>query len=479
MMIAVKSISSTRLRSLVACSKYKTIFSPFASLRAFATSTTTTDAASSDPPPVPPVEPKFYVPKAERGNRSIFSMDYMVGETRLSRNSRTCPTRELYFQHMQWTRHKSPYRKFRHMANLFRAAPFQRLLFPDLFCVSAVAGCLTYYNEIIVAAATDSSQAAVSAISMSPSAFAGATTAIGLLAGFRLNTSYGRYNEGRKYWSSVNTTTRDLARQTMMWVKNKNNDNNKHGDTDKLLQDAQARILRLCQAFPITLMFHLNDKGCHHDMKRRSKTGEAPYKDRVQAEFRAELQDVYGPATSKDQQKDNTNSNNILNDDFERILRIKLQGGNVPLEVLTCMGETIGALSDDEKVNPVYIRELDMQVQRLCQALGSCERLLKTPLPTGFTRHSSRLLFIWSNCLPFALYPLMGPLGTLPTSLLTSYAVLGIEDISVQLEECFDILPLRQFSDSMFDGIRAIEEGYSTPHSNNAAVKEDNSFSNL
>ena len=122
------------------------------------------------------------------------------------------------------------------------------------------------------------------------------------------------------------------------------------------------------------------------------------------------------------------------------------------------MSEIIAAI--DKKVHPVYIRELESNVQHLCKALGSSERVLKTPLPTGFSRHSSRLLFIWSNCLPFALYPLVGPLGTLPTALMTSYAVLGIEDISVQLEEPFDILPMRQYSDGTFDSIRAIEGSY-------------------
>jgi len=72
-------------------------------------------------------------------------------------------------------------------------------------------------------------------------------------------------------------------------------------------------------------------------------------------------------------------------------------------------------------------------------------------------------LFMWSNSLPFALYPLLGPLGTLPTTLLTTYAVLGIEDISIQLEEPFDILPLRQFSNTMHDSINAIEGNYRPP----------------
>lgn len=379
--------------------------------------------------------PYFYVPKSERGEkRSMYDMCYTVGETRLARNSRTCPTRELYFVHSQWHLHKSPYRKFRHMANLFLSAPFQRLLFPDLFCVAICSGGLTYYNEFLAHVSEN-----FDILSIPPTAFAGATTAIGLLAGFRLNSSVGRVQEGRKAWSVINNTTRDFSRQIMMWI-------------DKA---AQTRMLRLCQAFPVALMFSINDKGCHHNMKRNSKTGEGTFKERIDAEFKAEMYDVYSSSFA-----DEKISNDILRNDFERLCRLKSRGENVPLEVLTCMSETIAAC--DGKVNPIYIREMDSQIQRLSHALGSSERIVKTPLPTGFTRHSSRLLFIWSNCLPLALYPMLGPIGTLPASLLTAWAVLGIEDISVQLEEPFDILPLRQYSDGIYDSIAAIEKNYNS-----------------
>ena len=373
--------------------------------------------------------PKYYVPKEERrdGKRSVYEIAHVVGETRLARNSRTCPTRELYFLHPQWNKHKSPYRRLRHMTNLFSSAPFQRLLFPELFCVGTVAGALTYFNEVTGSAM----------MVMPSSAFAGATTAIGLLAGFRLNASYGRYTEGRKLWSEVNSSTRNLARQAQMF----------------LMGNEKTRLVRLCQAYPVALLFHLNDKGCYHNMKRKSRPGEAPFEDRVQAEFEAEMKDVY---LYGDQ-----NMDGVLKKDYERFCRIKSNGGNVPLLILTCMSETISkALKNDPSVDTILARELDEQVQIMTQALGGCERMVKTPLPTGFTRHFSRLLFIWSNCLPFALYPLVGPLGTLPSSLLTAFAVLGIEDISIQLEEPMDILPLRQFSDSMHDGIRAIEDNY-------------------
>jgi predicted membrane chloride channel (bestrophin family) len=317
-------------------------------------------------------------------------------------------------------------------------------------------------------------------LTIAPTAFAGATTAIGLLTGFRISNSYGRYREGRQIWSDAQSSIRDFARQVKMFIPPENDNN----------IDTQQRLLRLCQAFPIALMFHLNDKGSHHDMKRFSKFGNRQFYDRVFAEFRAELYDVYHEYPQSIHHNDDgdddesssyyntlydcSNSATIANDtlrtDFERLCQVKLtQGGNVPLEVLICMSESIATLlkqqqqstTDAAIINPILIRELDDKVQRLTKVLGGGERLLKTPLPTGFTRHSSRLLFIWSNCLPLALYPVMGPLGTLPTSLLTSYAVLGIEDISVQLEEPFDILPLRQFSNTIYDSVNAIETRFS------------------
>jgi len=386
----------------------------------------------------------FYVPRAERGKRSVFNLSASLGEARLARNDRTCPTRELNFTPDTWKKHKSPYRKFRHVMNIIRSSPTQRLMFPDLAMVAAISLGLTYYNEVIVASDAIAS--------VSASAFGGATTAIGLLAGFRLNASYGRYEECRIFWGDTNNTIRDLAQETMMWMKDK---------------DQQKRMLKLCKAYPVVLNFHLNAKGGHHNIERTQASGttntagdsvmhletsapkkkEYSFEDRIHAEFQAELRDIYQDG------KDET--------DFERLSRVKYSGGNTPLECLTCMRETIAASVGT--VDAIYVREMDEQCQRLCAAFGASERVLRTALPTGFTRHSSRLMFFWSNALPFALYPAMGPLGTLPAAVFTSYAILGIEDIGVQLEEPFDILPLRQYSDGMFDAIGQIERNY-TPY---------------
>ena len=115
-------------------------------------------------------------------------------------------------------------------------------------------------------------------------------------------------------------------------------------------------------------------------------------------------------------------------------------------------------------MDAIYVREMDEQLQRLCGAFGASERVLRTPLPTSFTRHTARLLMLWDCLLPFAMYPIMGPYLTLPACLITSYAVLGIEDVGVQLEEPFDVLPLRQYSDDgIFDSVNQIQRNY-TPY---------------
>lgn len=146
------------------------------------------------------VEPELYVPKKERKGKNVFVLDGQVSSdtvlgkdmARLARNDRACPTRELNFTPETWGIHKSPYRKWRHMLNLFKSSPFQRLMYPDLAGVAVVSIALTYYNEFIATAET--------MLTMNAAGFGAATTGIGLLAGFKLNASYGRYEECRIFW---------------------------------------------------------------------------------------------------------------------------------------------------------------------------------------------------------------------------------------------------------------------------------------
>jgi predicted membrane chloride channel (bestrophin family) len=46
---------------------------------------------------------------------------------------------------------------------------------------------------------------------------------------------------------------------------------------------------------------------------------------------------------------------------------------------------------------------VDSQILALTQSLGICEKLLRTPIPLGYTRYSVRFLWVWLSLLPFAL----------------------------------------------------------------------------
>ena len=75
-------------------------------------------------------------------------------------------------------------------------------------------------------------------------------------------------------------------------------------------------------------------------------------------------------------------------------------------------------------------------------------------------------MFVWSNALPFAMYSSLGPFATVPAAVFTSWAIQSIEDIGVQLEEPFNVLPLRQYSEGIYAGVDSIRQGYEMAQTN-------------
>ena len=367
-----------------------------ASTEATTTTTTTTTKMTL---PTATVPSKFYIPRDSRGSPdSMYCID-SVYDNRIKRRRRIDPTRELNYTTTHWDRHKSVYRRVKHVLTTFGSSPFQRLMFPDFFVTSLVASCLIYHNEFV---AIDRALW-ICMDANGASAVAAGTTAIALLTGFRLNASYGRYADGRRQLGVVNAASRDLASNALMWLESRT-------DSD--------RMLLLIKAYSVALTFHLNSKGNHPGLRR----SDPDMIERVYAEFRAEMMDVY--------------RNDQRHEDLIRACVWFREGSNVPLGIATLMrgiiarnkrggGDGGRGSADDVILN----RELDLHVQRLVSSLGGCEGLQKTPIPTCFTRHASRLLFVWSNMIPFAIYAACGPLWTLPATIGISYTIMGIEDI--------------------------------------------------
>ena len=237
------------------------------------------------------------------------------------------------------------------MLTTFGASPFQRLLFPDIFITSLTALGLTYYNEVM--ALNEASQ-----LWIDSSGVAAGTTAIALLTGFRLNASYGRYTDGRKQMSDINTASRNLASNTFMWV---------------VSRKERDRMILLIKAFSVGMTFHLNKKGNHVGMRRCDPN----FDEQIYAEYLAEMTDVF---------------QNDQDEDLKRVCKWFREKQNVPLGVATLMRGIIGR-NDQQK--DALNRELDLHVQKLLISLGGCERIQKTPMKV---RVCEFVCSIWYLC---------------------------------------------------------------------------------
>ena len=89
--------------------------------------------------------------------------------------------------------------------------------------------------------------------------------------------------------------------------------------------------------------------------------------------------------------------------------------------------------------------------------IGGCERIQSTPIPVSYTRHTSRSLMLWLLTLPFALWPAM-KLVTIPAVFLVTYLMLGIDEIGVQIEEPFAVLPVKPLAEVCERDVRELDK---------------------
>ena len=108
---------------------------------------------------------------------------------------------------------------------------------------------------------------------------------------------------------------------------------------------------------------------------------------------------------------------------IRRVLHTQLKADNLPWHIHRKLEEDL--------------RELDLVV-------GGCERLFSSPLPPTMSRHVLRSLFLWLLALPVVLAGTMAPFFVALWVALTSYIFVGIEEVGVQVEQPFEIVPMTQ-----------------------------------
>jgi len=181
--------------------------------------------------------------------------------------------------------------------------------------------------------------------------FSISTFALSLLLVFRTNSSYDRWWEACTAWNGIVSSVCHLARQTCQWLPTA-------APEDERIR---AALLRWLNAFPLSLMCYVREEG---------------------DKLPALLQGV------------------LLPDEVALMLRSPV----APQTALTMIGSLIGSsrMAIDSKTH------MDESVRRLQDAFEACEKIVRTPLPLSYSRHTSRFLVTWLTFLPFCAWSELG-----------------------------------------------------------------------
>ena len=221
---------------------------------------------------------------------------------------------------------------------------------------------------------------------------------------FRTNSSYGRWDEARKFWGLNINHTRDLCRMATAWYGH-----------DSQYIDAERRAEHLRQVSLFTWAFV-------RSMKRHlspPEEDEEAFVEEIKARLSPSQAEAIIAATHR--------PNRALYDLSVAIDRLPMH----------------------------FMRknEINHNLSIFEDTLGGSERLLSSPVPLFYTRHTARFLSTWLLLLPFALYePFSGSwnhMAMIPSVALTSVFLFGIEELATQLEEPFTILPMQGFCDKI------------------------------
>lgn len=108
---------------------------------------------------------------------------------------------------------------------------------------------------------------------------------------------------------------------------------------------------------------------------------------------------------------------------------------------------TLAIISSTAKVSPNHLYFIEDRLKELETSAGICERLYGSPIPPTYTRHLSRVMSLWLLLLPVSLVTTIGPTSTaIITTTLAAYVFVGLDEVGMEIENCFQLLPLQQLA---------------------------------
>ena len=211
--------------------------------------------------------------------------------------------------------------------------------------------------------------------------------ALGIFLGFRNNTSYDRFWEGRKLWGQLVNTTRSFTRQVQVLV-------GPHHEALGVTPDAAAihrELVHRVIAYVHALRQHLRDEDDPAELARLLPA--------------AELDALRGQH-------------------------------NRPIAILSTLGARLRDLWCQGHVDPLHVPVLEQTLVVLTDIQGGCERIKSTPIPSSYTVLIHRIVAIYVFALPFGLVDTIGVLTPLVVAFI-GYAFFGLDAVGEEIEDPF------------------------------------------
>jgi len=314
------------------------------------------------------------------------------------------------FMHKEWVQHRDKSRFISNMQSIFRSSVYQQVK-EQTFYITLTAIVVVLMNMLLVgytdfAGVFHESDLIVPKgeyhprLSIPAQPYTIAMPALSLLLVFRTNTGYARWNEARTLWGGLINNCRNVARQANLMFPH-------DAKGKEMRNELTANTAIFAKALRNFLRGPEDDATFRSELTQYADQGLIP-KEQVEATMAAKNRAMF----------------------CTQLMSESLRNADIDVNDRVRIDRTIGILVD---------------------ITGACERIFKSPIPLLYSKHSSRFLTSFLFLMPFALWESAGNYWNhwicIPETFFVAFFLLGIEEIGMQIEEPFSILPLEAFCD--------------------------------
>jgi len=363
----------------------------------------------------------------EEDNDPLFNFNTLMEETDLRGQLVELPvmftneTEGQSFDMERWNTHRSSSRYLRLLSGIFFSVTTRRVL-PTVLILVAWSGGIDLYNSV-------EGTYGLPELELPLTPFELTAPILGLLLVFRSDRAFDRFNVGSDYSWEITALFKSIVRELLSFTAA-----SRFGSGERAAAyDLAEACVRLHGAIMVD---HLRGR-------------------RIGSMTQAELfQLALGSAAAAGDKTENMHSHSM----------------DQPLTPTA--GVAAISLGITRRLPSLDFQEstlIESQFGDIVSSLGKCENILRTPIPLGYTRYSVRFLWIWLSLLPFALVNKFAEFGAQTwwedkpqpvlvfAMLFIGFIFFSIEDIAVQIEEPFSVLPLELHQKWLIQDAKQIE----------------------